>query len=549
MTRGAILERRIASTEAPRVEKFGTRYIVQTKGRWGGKALEWELWQREWLRELFLKYNTGERVYRQALLGIARKNGKSTLSAALALYGLVGTNERGPEVYAAASTKDQARIVFDQAREFVQSSPGLQDFLIVQRDRIICRSNNGVFRVLSADGPSQHGLNPSLVVIDELWAHKDPELYYALTTAQGARDNPLVINITTAGFDRETVCYDLYRRGQELRDKGPAAMRKAKLFFKWFEAAPDAAVDDRSGWMAANPSEWITLDNLEHEYETLPESVFRRLHLNQWTESEDAWIKPYQWDKLEGRPADLRDMEWVVMGIDVGIRRDSAAVVYCGWKNGILQVRQEIWVPEEEAEGFGVSDIRAMVMSRAAELGNVREIAYDPFSFRESAEIMADAGLPVEEFPQNASRMGPASEGLFELVVENRLVHDDDKRMRDQVLSAVTQPTERGGWRISKRKSLERIDGAVALAMAALRAMELQFEPWRQAVLLGNYGVTPKRPLIPDPPADAFMVLVSEKKRMSWQELYTEHPWADRWMRANNVEPQEIANAGTDDAG
>jgi phage terminase large subunit-like protein len=457
------------------VARFAENWVVQTKGRWAGQPLKLEPWQREFLDELFLVYDDGSRVYREALLGISRKNGKSTLSAAIALYLLLASGEQGPEVYAAAASKDQARIVFNQAKEFIEGSPRLMDWLTPLRDRIICKSNNGVFRVLASDAPLQYGLNPSGVVIDELWAHKDPELYYALTTGQGARLNPLVVSITTAGFDRSSIGYEQYLRGRKLlEDGGLDAMRKARFYFKWYEAPPTATVQDPSGWEAANPSSWINAEDMAHESERLPESVFRRLHLNQWTESEDAWIKPHQWDACRGDV--MFNPEWPsYMALDVGVRKDSTAIVWAQWHGDDLHIGQRI-IDVEADPSFGVTDIRTSGVILANQHQNLKRFSFDPWSFRESAEIMADAPyhLPMVEFPQNASRLGPASENLYELVVERRIVHDGDWTARAHVLAAVATPTERGGWRINKRKSLERIDYAMALAMAADDAVTLR---------------------------------------------------------------------------
>src|SRR3954471_2313181 len=198
--------------DGAQVRQFMEGWILQTKGRWAGKPLVLEQWERDVVDELYLlrdrdDENGMEMVYREALIGIARKNGKSTLGSGIALHGLLAAGETAPEVYAAAGSGEQARIVFGQAQKFVESSPKLRDWLKVYRNVISCEANGGVFKVLAADGPLQHGLNPSTVVIDELWAHKNPELYYALTTGQGARENPLVVVITTAGWDRKSVCF------------------------------------------------------------------------------------------------------------------------------------------------------------------------------------------------------------------------------------------------------------------------------------------------------------------------------------------------------
>jgi phage terminase large subunit-like protein len=457
------------------VTRFAQQWIVQTIGRWSGQPLILEPWQRDFLNELFLLYADGSRVYREALLGISRKNGKSTLSAAIALYMLLAAGEASPEVYVAAGSKEQARIVFGQAQRFVENSPRLSDWLKVQKNVIVCPANDGIFRVLAADAGTNYGLNPSGVVIDELHVHKDAEWYYSLTTGQLAREAPLVVSITTAGFDRQTICYDLYERGRRLeREGGLLSMRREAFLFKWFEAPPTATPTDPTGWEAANPSSWITADDLAREQRRLPDNIFRRLHLNQWTEVEDAWIKPYVWDACRGVPVfDPSDDSYIM--VDVGIKRDSAAITWGQWHGPELHIGQKILTPEEMGPKFGIDDVRAHVMSEARTHKRLKEIGGDPFMFRESMEIMATAGLPVIEFPQSG-RMEPASNILLELANERRLVHDGNEEMRRQVLSAVAAPTERGGWKISKRKSLERIDGAVALAMLADRAVTLRYE-------------------------------------------------------------------------
>jgi phage terminase large subunit-like protein len=462
------------STEGPRVRRFGEHFIVQTKGRWAGKALAHEPWEERFLDELFRLDSQGRRVYKEALLGISRKNGKSTLGAELALYGLLGTNEYSPEVYAAAASRDQARVVFNQSKDFVEASPRLRDWLAPHRNVISCKSNRGIYRVLSSDAGLQYGLNPSMVVIDELWAHSNPELYYALTTGQLARENPLVISITTAGYDRTSICFDLYQRGKRLLEEGGIeAMRAEGFLFWWYEMDPTVDYFDEAHWKLANPSSWITIDALRREQRRLPESVFRRLHLNQWTETAEAWIKPHEWDACGGAPRfDAELPSW--MGVDVGIRRDSAAITWAQWHGDELHVGAEILAPEDEGPTFGVADIRGRVAQRSQLHLALREIAYDPWQFMESAEILQERGLPMIEFPQNASRMAPASETLYELIVEQRLVHDGNPVLKEQLLAAVIAPTERGGWRISKRKSQERIDAAVSLAMTADRAVTMR---------------------------------------------------------------------------
>lgn len=460
------------------VAEFMETWIIQTKGRWAGQPLHLEPWERELLDELYLVDHLGQRVYREGLVGLARKNGKSTFGSGIALHGLIAAGENAPEVYAAAASKDQARVVFNQAREMVEASPKLREWLKPYRNVISCEANGGVFRVLSSDAKLQHGLNASLVVIDELWAHKDPELYYALTTGQLARENPLVVSITTAGWDRDSICWLVFQHGEALAAKGIDAQRAERFLHRWFAAPASARVEDESHWSDANPASWITQEALARERRRLPENIFRRLHLNQWTEAEDAWIVPRAWDDCAGRPQiDFNRQFWVA--VDLGIRRDSTAFVWAQWasdaENAKLNIGQEIWTPDNKAK-FDVADVREYLAKWAASKAGLQGAPYDPWSFRESAEILLDRGLPMIEWPQNNARMCPASETVYELIENRRIEHDGDEEMRQQILAAVVMDTERG-WRISKRKSLQRIDAAVTLAMVCDVAVEMRKPP------------------------------------------------------------------------
>jgi phage terminase large subunit-like protein len=466
-----------------RVGRFVRQNVRQTKGRWAGQLLNLEDWQQDFLDELFLVTKDGRLVYREALLGIPRKNGKSTLMAALALYGLMASGEHGAEVYVAAGSKDQARIVFTQAKEFVQTSPALMKWLRPQRNQILSPSNHGQFRVLASDAPLQHGLNPSLVVIDELWAHKDPELYYALTTGQGARLDPLVVTITTAGFDRESICWEVFERMSKLEEQGTDAMREARNLCRWYSAPDDADIDDEDVWAAANPASWITLEDLRYERRTLPEFVFRRLHLNQWTDTEEAWVSPADWDACKGEPLwDNEHDSW--FAIDIGLKRDARAIIWCQWHGDKLHVHHDILVPEEGRPTTS-QEARGKLIELTGPATGLREIDYDPWQFTESAEMLVEMGLPMVEFDQGNATMAPATERIYELIKEHRIVHDGDRTMRAHVLGAVISQTERG-WRISKKNSTARIDGAVAMTMAADRALLTRREkpPKRSAVFL-----------------------------------------------------------------
>jgi phage terminase large subunit-like protein len=449
------------------VASFAERWIVQTKGRWAGQPLTLEGWQRDTLDELYLLRTTPdggrEFVYREALVGIARKNGKSTFSSAIALYGLIASGENAPEVYAAAAATDQARVVFDQARRFIEGSPRLQDWLKPYRNVIECKANGGIFRVLSSDAPLQHGLNPSLVVIDELHAHKNAELYYALTTGQLARENPLVVSITTAGFDRESILWQVYEHGRRLRAEGRE--REERFLFRWWQAPDDCKLDDEAAWRAANPSTWIDLEDLRRERGRLPEHIFRRLHLNQWTESEETWLTEGMWAACRESGARIPDgARGVVLGVDAALRYDSAAV-NAVWRRPDGKVIVESTVIDPPTGRDLDMAVLENVVRDCARKWRVAHVAYDRMMFVRSAQMLEDEGLPMLEFPQTNERMAPASARLYDAIAQREIVHNGDQTLARHVAAGAAVDTERG-WRLTKRKARQRVDALIALVMA-----------------------------------------------------------------------------------
>jgi len=397
----------------------------------------------------------------------------STLAAAIALYGLMGAGEPGAEVYAAAASRDQARVVFDQARSFVEASPLLSDWLTPMRSVITCPSTGGVFRVLSSDAPLQHGLNPSLVVIDELHAHRDPELYYALTTGQLARENPMVVSITTAGFDRQSICWQVYDRGRELEREGVEAMRRERFLFRWWQAPDGCRVDDEEAWAQANPSSWITTEDLRRESRRLPESVFRRLHLNQWTEAGELWLPPDAWEACRDESTEIPRGADVVLGVDIGTVSDDSAVVRL-WRrpDGRVVVEAEVFAPKGDGTAMELSTVDAAIHRMAGEY-RVRAVVFDEWAFERSAQDFEDLGLLMIKQPMSVERMSRDSQHLYDAIVQRRIAHDGDPVLAAHVRAGAVKRHERG-WRLVKGKAKRKIDALIALALAFSQAELLE---------------------------------------------------------------------------
>jgi phage terminase large subunit-like protein len=218
----------LAST---RIANLGVKHIRHGKGAFAGEPFVLEPWQLECTQANYDPINPdGTRRVREALVGIPKKNGKTSWAAMLGCYGAfadgryvrergswVWRDEVGAEVYNVAGSKEQASILFRIARSYVERSPLLRSMSRVYRDAIEIPERDAVWRVLAADGKLVHGPNPSTTIIDEIWVHKNPDLYEAFASAGATREQPLVITITTAGFEQTSIAWRLYQRGKRSR--------------------------------------------------------------------------------------------------------------------------------------------------------------------------------------------------------------------------------------------------------------------------------------------------------------------------------------------
>lgn len=472
-------------SQGEHVASFAEAYCLHTKGRWAGKPVTFELWQREFLDEAFRLDAKGRRVYRNVLLGIPRKNGKSTLAAALSLYMAGADGEAGAEVVMAAGSRDQAAMVFDQARAFVDGNAELGAYFDAQRF-VILGPGGSVIKRIAADGKLQHGLNPSAIIVDELHSFQSPrqeELWNALTTASGARDQPLTLSITTAGYDRSTVLGRLYDAAVRMdtieRRPGLTIARDPETGFLmwWYGLGETDDVDDRDLWMAANPASWITEDQLESQREspTVDELVWQRLHLNRWTKTRDAWLPAGLWESLRSEE-EIPDGAEIVVAVDVGLVHDSTAVAIAyKSEDGRVVVSARVWAARDDAVAHvilpgGRVDLEVIedYIRGLAERYAVREVVYDPRFFERSAQSLSDDGLIVAPVDQSSRRMLEAYADFYLACREERLTHDGDPVLAQHVESTLATMTEKG-WKISRLR-LQRIDAMVAVAMANWRA-------------------------------------------------------------------------------
>lgn len=457
------------ATDGDLVAQFGLEWLYTSKGVRAGEPLQFTEWQR-WLFGALLERRVDGRLrFRRAYIGLPRKQGKSLMGSTLALYGLFA-GEAGAEVYSAAGDRQQARIVFNEAKQQIQNSQMLSSECTVYRDAIEVRRFGAVYRVLSSDGKLQQGLNPSLVVFDEMHVQRSDDLWDALTLGSGARLDPLTVGITTAGFDMDTLAGRLYQYGKSV---AAGEIKDDAFGFYWWEGKPDCDINDVKQWTAANPNlalGLIDFEDMQVSARQTSEMAFRRYRLNQWVRSQESWLPVGAWEQSTGDASINKDDECFV-GIDMALKHDSIAVVIAQPQQaGKIHLHAKIWHPDQT--GIDIAEVENYLRFLHLEY-QVKEFAYDPAFFQRSAEALMDDGLPMVEFPQSAQRMIPACGSAFDLIVSNKVVHNGSPMFTDQVLSAAQRMTE-NGWRLSKGKSRRKIDAAIAMCMALDRATRRQ---------------------------------------------------------------------------
>jgi phage terminase large subunit-like protein len=399
---------------------------------------------------------------------LPRGQGKTTLLAAIAVYHLLTTKKAA--VYCAASSRDQARILFESALAFtrVLDHPNIVPRHLELRwcpDPDQPKIFSRFMRVLAADAARLHGLTPSLAIIDELHAHADDSVYLALKTAQLKRADSKLIVISTAGAGADSPLGCLRARAlaqpKVTRRGAVTDAQGAQLRFLEWSVSEDDDVDDPKVVKQANPASWITVGGLREQREAVPDLAFRRYHANQWTEREGHWLPPGAWNECVGQPA-FTNGEDVWVGVDVGGERSASAVV---WLNANLHVGCSIYHGDR-----GVLECVDEVRQLAGRY-NIREVVFDPWRFGQGAQELEAEGIQVTAFPQSDVRMIPASNALYSAIVEKRLTLPDHPELRQHAADAVARHGRRG-WRIDKAARSDNIDAVVALAMAVEAAQQ-----------------------------------------------------------------------------
>jgi|DewCreStandDraft_4_1066084.scaffolds.fasta_scaffold03948_2 phage terminase large subunit-like protein len=487
-----------------RILKFFS-ILKHSKGEWAGQSIRLEAWQQFLLGVLFgWRRADGLRRFRTAYVSVARKNGKSTIGAGVGLYLFAGDQEPGAEVYSAATKRDQARITHAEAMRMVKSSPLLRKRVRTFKDNLHIEDTASKFEPLGADTDTLDGLNVHGAIIDELHAHKNRSMFDVLDTATGSRRQPLLFGITTAGFDRQSLCFQLDEYARKILDN---IIEDDSFFGLIYTLDDDDDWQDERNWLKSNPNLGVSkkLDDIRRKFNTAREmpaaqNSFLRLELNVWTQSETKWLPLSDWQACGALTVDVAALRgrpcWA--GLDLSSTSDLTAFVLVfppASSNGVYAVIPRFFVPEENIlkraradrvpydvwrkSGYLIATPGNVIdydwvfaqIERDARQYDIREIAFDRWGAARVASELQKRGLTMVEFGQGFASMSPPMKDVEELIKKRRLAHMNHPVLTWCADNVVAVEDPAGNIKPDKSRSREKIDGFVAMLMALDRAM------------------------------------------------------------------------------
>jgi phage terminase large subunit-like protein len=480
-------------------ERFFDRMLVHIEGPMAGQPFTLEPWQRKIVRDVWgWKKHDGRRRYRKLYLEVPRGNGKSTFAAGLALLLMAVDGERSAKVYSAAADKPQAAIVFETAERMMEASPFLAPRIKAYRNKTMeFPETKSKYITLSSDAFTKHGLNPHGIIFDELHAQPNRELYDVLNTAMGKRRQPLMIMITTAGYDRNSICWEQHEYARKVAE---GIIDDPTFYSAIWAAGEDDDWTSPATWAKANPNYGVSVQEEFLHQECIAalsspayQNTFRRLYLNQWTQQESRWIDMSVWDKcsmplpdLSGRPC--------YGGLDLSSTTDISALVLVFpsiSEDEPLWLLPFFWIPEENmiererrdrvpystwvASGLiaatpgNVIDY-AYIRSQINQLNgeyDIREIAYDPYNATQLVLELLDDGLMMIEMRQNIVSLSPPSKEFLRCILSKEIGHAGNPVLRWMADNVTVVTDSSGNIKPNKgNKATGRIDGIAGSVMA-----------------------------------------------------------------------------------
>lgn len=493
-----------------------------TKGEWTGQTFRLEPWQQFILANIFGWKNVsdGSRRFRYAYLETARKSGKTEILAGVGLYLTSADKEGGAEVYSVATKLDQARISHGAATMMVRKSQKLSSVINIYKNNLSIVETGSKFEPLGSDSKTLDGLNVSGGLVDELHAHKTRELWDVLITATGARRQPLIFSITTAGFNKQSICWEQHDYTEKVLEGLIDDETHFGIIYTLDKAESEDEEDDdwedESLWPKANPNLGVCtkIDDLRmkaNKAKEVPTALnsFLRLHMNIWTDSVTKWIPAEKWaacgtdidlEKLKGRTC--------YAGLDLSSNIDISALVLIfppREEGGRYILIPRFWIPEDNIhdrvhrdrvpydtwvkQKYITATPGATVdygfileqLGRDCEDFDLLEVAYDKWGASKLVNDLIDAGFELEtvkhaprhliQYPQNIARISGPTKEFEKMIFSRELAHDNNPVMNWMMSNSVVRFDANNNMKVDKAVSTEKIDGVIAGIMGLDRAV------------------------------------------------------------------------------
>jgi len=480
--------------------------LPHIKGKWAreGRLITLEPWQCFVITTIFgwLHHLTRLRRFIEFYEEVPRKNAKSTKGSGLFLYMLTADGEHGAECYTAATTRDQARIVFDDAKAMAERTPDLRTYLglAIMQHALTVAHTSSKGAPLAAEASTQDGLNVHFALLDELHAHKKRDLYDVIDTARGSREQSLLGTITTGGTDRSGICYE---RRTHVTKILQGVVRDDRIFGIIYTIDDGDDPFDPAVWAKANPNFGVSVmpDDMAaaaRKAEAMPSALnnFLTKRLNVWVSGESAWMDMRAWDRCgDVSLRNLSDFAGVKvwMGLDLAQKKDFAALCLVFEVDGLWHVCTRLYLNELAISESGNAhlsgwarqgyvqmtdgditdfDMVAEDLRTYCRMFDVQEIAFDPALSMYFAGKLIEEGLPLVEIAQRSTFFTPPLIQVENLVLEKKLRHDGNPVMNWMVSNLVVKVskfTELGSP--TKERPENKIDGPMAMLMALGRAL------------------------------------------------------------------------------
>ncbi len=470
-----------------------------------GKVFDLSPWQAFIVYSLFGWFRSDNtRRFRKAYVSVAKKNGKTTFAAGIAAYMMKADGEPRAEVYSAATRYAQARICFDELKSMVRSSPGMPDIFTIYQHSIFDELSGSFFQPLSSDSERQDGINPHFAIIDEYHAHPNNGLIDNIQSAMGARTQPLILMITTAGFEKAAPCYDEEQTCKKILE---GILDQDDKFAMIFALDEGDNWEDPTLWKKANPNMDISVDNvfLANEYtEAMNNSRkvvnFQTKNLNMWVDSSTGWIKHADWKDCDfGIDIETLKGQRCWGGLDLAAHEDfnTLVLIFDNEETGRTDMLMYAWLPEDKAkekrdrvdyrswvrQGWiittpgNVIDIDQQVADILGiiKMFDVQCIGFDPHrAYHGVVQALQSEDVRLNEFRQRTIEFDAPTREVEKLVLSRKLNHGGNPVLSWMVSNVEIMQDTSGNIKPSKGRSREKIDGVISLVEALGERMQTE---------------------------------------------------------------------------